>query len=385
MSKEETYIGKHYKTGKTIRIVVQNDKIQSVENIPENKDALWIAPGLVDLQVNGFMGINLNDFHLTIDNIEKISVEMGRFGVTTFYPTLITNDISILKNHLSLIAEVYNNPKNIYTNIGGIHLEGPFISPEQGPRGAHPLKFILPPDWKLFESLQKAAKGLIKIITISPEYEESISFIEKCVASGVVVAIGHTAATPEQIKNAVNAGASLSTHLGNGSHMLLHRHHNYIWQQLAEDDLWASIIADGFHLPENLLKLFFKLKSNKVFLVSDTTNFAGLPPGIYSSTIGNEVVLDSSGKLSMKSNTECLAGSAKSLLENIQFITQKKLKVFHEAWDLGSTAPMKFLKTEKIGLVTGAYADFVLLDKNNQNITIHKTIKKGKIIYSNSL
>src|SRR5262249_12675635 len=127
------------------------------------------------------------------------------------------------------------------------HLEGPYISAEDGPRGAHPSAHVRPPDWEEFCRLQEAAGGRIRLVTLAPEREGALGVIERLVATGVVVALGHTAATGRQIHDAISAGARLSTHLGNGAHAVLPRHPNYIWEQLAADELWASIICDGHH------------------------------------------------------------------------------------------------------------------------------------------
>ena len=132
--------------------------------------------------------------------------------------------------------------------IAGLHIEGPHISPEDGPRGAHPQHCVRPPDVDEFHRWQEASNGSVKLVTVSPEWPESPGYIEAVVREGVVVAIGHTKATTDQIRDAVNAGATLSTHLGNGAHSMLPRHPNYLWDQLAEDRLAASFIADGIHL-----------------------------------------------------------------------------------------------------------------------------------------
>src|SRR5690606_22738190 len=179
-------------------------------------------------------------------------------GITTFCSCLITNSDKVSSKLVAIIAGACNTNPETHRSIAGIHLEGPFLSMEDGPRGAHPKQYIKAPDWELFSHWQKCANGRIKMITMAPEWEGAIAFIKKCVATGVVVAIGHTAATPLQIKQAVEAGATISTHLGNASHQLLPRHENYIWEQLATESLWSTLIADGFHLPVALLKIFLK-------------------------------------------------------------------------------------------------------------------------------
>src|SRR5262249_47440351 len=145
--------------------------------------------------------------------------------------------------------------------IVGCHLEGPFLSPEDGPRGAHPRVHIRPADWDEFQELQKISGDRIKLVTLAPEVAHATEFIRRAVAAGVRVAIGHTAASEEQIRSAVEAGATLSTHLGNGSHGMIRRHPNYIWEQLGEPRLVASIIADGLHLPASVVRSIVWAKS----------------------------------------------------------------------------------------------------------------------------
>src|SRR5205807_1149747 len=162
------------------------------------------------------------------------------------------------------------------------HLEGPYISAEDGPRGAHPLAQVRPPDLGEFQRIQEAADGNIRLVTLAPELPGALAFIDKLTAAGVVVAIGHTAASPATIRDAVSAGARLSTHLGNGSHAMLPRHDNYLWEQLAADELWASIICDGHHLPAAVMRCILRVKTPaRTILTCDAGSLAGLPSGRY--------------------------------------------------------------------------------------------------------
>jgi N-acetylglucosamine-6-phosphate deacetylase len=196
--------------------------------------------------------------------------------------------------------------------IPGYHLEGPFISPVDGYRGAHPLPHVREPDWDEFRKYQDGANGRIKLVTLAPELPGALHLIERLTKSGVVVALGHTAADGNTIRDAVRAGAKLSTHLGNGCPVQLHRHSNPIWEQLAEDGLAASIIADGHHLPPAVLKVLLRSKTN-IILTSDLGSLAGLPPGIYREwDQALEVMAD--GRIVL-AGTPYLAGAAKTLDE----------------------------------------------------------------------
>ena len=337
-------------------------------------DNLITAPGLVDLQVNGYEGMDINSEALQPADLRDISVKLWSEGVTTFFPTVITNSNENIIRSLEVISEacrIYNEAK---TSIGGIHLEGPFISPEEGPRGAHPSAYVMPPSWDLFSRWQEASGGMIKIVTLSPEWPQSPDFIRKCVKSGVIAAIGHTAAGPEQIREAVDAGATLSTHLGNASHQMLPRHHNYIWEQLAADNLYISIISDSFHLPGSMLKVFLKVKHGKTILVSDSTQFTGMKPGEYTTHIGGEVVLTPGGKLHMKGQPDVLAGSGLSLLHCVNTLIRKKLASPAEAWAMASVRPAEFT-----GLLK--QQDQVMVELKKEGYVVRKTIKAGKVVY----
>ncbi len=375
--------GLHYRSKEPIKIVMENGRIKNVE-IERGGHAghYLLAPGLTDLQVNGFRGIDLNTPPLDPNKVRDLVTSLWKEGVTTFYPTIITNSDDNISQAVGAIAEACSRYPEAAMSIGGIHLEGPFISTEDGARGAHPVSFVRPPDIGLFSRWQQAANGLIKIVTLSPEWPESAGFIQFCHNRGMVAAIGHTAASPEMIRDAVNAGASLSTHLGNASHAMIPRHKNYIWEQLAADSLFISIIADGFHLPDAMLRVFIKVKEEKVFLVSDSTNFTGISPGNYSSHIGGDVTLTSEGKLHLKGNPDILAGSGRSLIHCVNTLIRKNLVSPVDAWEMASIRPLAFIHHDKpTSFEPGSMADIVLLESNQEGFKVIQTIKAGRRVF----
>ncbi len=375
--------GRLYLTGEAVRITLADDLIANMEKAREGDDkSLVIAPGLTDLQVNGYGGLDLNTDPLLPETVRDISVKLWSEGVTTFFPTIITNSSERIQNYVSVIADACSRFPEAAGAVGGIHLEGPFISPENGARGAHPVEHVRPPDWDLFCEWQEACGGMIRIITLSPEWPESADFIRRAAGSGVTVSIGHTAATPEQIREAVTAGATLSTHLGNGSHQMLPRHRNYIWEQLAADELYASIISDGFHLPDAVMKVFLKMKPGKIILVSDATGLTGMPPGDYNTHIGGAVTLTEAGKLHVKGNPDMLAGSGKSLLHCVETLVSKGLATLSEALDMAGRTPYRMAGMPGDCLpVRGGVADLVLLREESGGLQVVRTIKKGKTVY----
>ena len=262
----------------------------------------------VDLQVNGFAGVDFNDSATTVEDYQRALSTIWTTGVTRLFPTIITADLAKMRHCLETAAFAAEMPV-MGPSIAGIHLEGPWISPQDGPRGAHPRQQVRGPNREEFSSLQEAARGRIKIVTLAPEVDGAMAMIEWLVSQGVVVGIGHSAANAPRIADAVRAGARLSTHLGNGCAETMHRHHNLIWEQLAADQLWASFIVDGHHLPRAMLRPMIRAKGiARSFLVTDATAPAGCAPGLY--RFGDqEVELTAAGRVQL-AGTSRLAGSA---------------------------------------------------------------------------
>jgi N-acetylglucosamine-6-phosphate deacetylase len=235
---------------------------------------------------------------------------MRASGVTRFLPTLITAALEPFTRLARLIADV-DDPA-----IAGIHLEGPYISPDDGPRGAHPRAHVMAASRDDFSRRQESARGRIVLVTLAPEVPGALPLIEHLARAGVCVAIGHSAATPQQIRDAVAAGATLSTHLGNGCAAVLPRHPNVIWEQLAADDLHASFIVDGHHVPPATVKAMVRAKSpRRTILVTDAMAAAGCGPGTY--RIGDVSVDVAADRRVSLSGTPYLAGSALTMPEAI--------------------------------------------------------------------
>jgi N-acetylglucosamine-6-phosphate deacetylase len=260
-------------------------------------------PGLVDLQVNGFAGVDFGDAALTPERVLEAVAALEKTGVTRFLPTLITSSMDAFARSARAVLAAR------HPAIAGIHMEGPYISPEDGFRGAHARPLVRAADVDDFRRRQEAAEGRIRLVTLAPESPGALPLVEHLVASGVRVAIGHTAATGAQIADAVRAGASLSTHLGNGCAQVLPRHPNVIWEQLGEDRLLASFIVDGHHLPAATVRSMIRAKTpGRTILVTDATAAAGMPPGRYTLG-GQQVELSPAGRVAAPGAPN-LAGSA---------------------------------------------------------------------------
>ncbi|WP_028549647.1 N-acetylglucosamine-6-phosphate deacetylase [Paenibacillus sp. UNC451MF] len=380
-----TVEGIHYRTKEPVTIHIEHGRIKDIQPTASkhNKDLLpWVAPGLVDLQINGYFGSDFNTIPIAEGSVERATRELWKEGVTSYYPTVITNGDEEIEQALKSIAAACEGDPASHAGVAGIHLEGPFISPEDGPRGAHDKSYAKAPSWPLFQRWQEAAQGRIKIITLSPEWPGSIEFIENCVDQGVTVSIGHTSASAEQIEAAVKAGARMSTHLGNGAHLMLPRHPNYIWEQLSQDALTACIIADGFHLPESVLKVILRTKGERALLVSDAVYLSGMAPGMYDNHIGGRVVLTPEGRLHLAENPGLLAGSVQLLPWGISHLVKCGMAALEEAWDMASVRPSAFMKLpSQNGLAVGSPADLVLFEQKNHSIAIVQTYKQGQRVF----
>ena len=355
----------YYLNGQSYEFHIQDGLFVNIQPIPLNRELPIISPGFTDIQINGYKGVDFNT-KFDLDSASLMLEELVRNGVFSIYPTIITNSVENIKRLGNQIVNWTEKSKLAKAMIKGIHLEGPYISPNDGARGAHNIKFVKAPNVEEFEGIQRELNDFIKIVTISPEWDESLAFI-KSVSNKVLVAIGHTTASTERINEAAKSGAKLSTHLGNGAEAVLPRHPNYIWSQLANDDLYASIIADGFHLDEDVMKVMYRVKKEKLILVSDAVNLAGLPPGHYEQAVGGKVTLSDDGRLYLTDNPKYLAGSAKDLLSCAQYYYQHVNKNIYEVIR-SMTSNVNNLMSIVNPIDKGKKADFILVANNSLEI-----------------
>lgn len=325
---------------------------------PADENLPYLAPGLIDLQVNGFAGIDVNGPDVTAERIMEITTALARIGVTTWVPTIVTASEEAICQSLRAIAETRARSPQLALAIPFAHVEGPFLSDQDGPRGVHDAAQIRPINADEVSRWQQA--GPVGIVTVSPHTDEASAQIARMAALGIQVAIGHTHASGPQITAAVDAGASLSTHLGNGIFPQLARHPNPIWTQLAEDRLTCGLIADGHHLPPETLEVMLRAKGvDRAFLVSDATELAGKEPGLYETAVGGTVELTASGRLSYV-GTELLAGAASDVAAGLRFVLRSTRLPLADALALVTRTPGRILGREAL-LRVGARADLVTL------------------------
>ena len=316
MTHISTIVGRDPATGQGLAVECVDGQIVSITPAQVD-DAAYLSAGFIDLQINGYGGQDLNAGVPTAATIEQLARHLLAAGVTSFAPTLITASESALLAALAAIAAARRGNSLLADMIPFVHVEGPSIDPADGPRGAHPLEHVRAPDLAEFARWQAACDGLVGMVTLSPHFPGAPDYIRGLVAQGVLVSLGHTGASPEQVVAAVDAGARLSTHLGNGAASVLPRHPNFIWTQLSDDRLTASFIADGHHLPDATLKAMLRAKTlDNAILVSDAAALGGQPPGRYESPIGGAVDVSPEGRLSV-AGTPYLAGAGHMLNQNI--------------------------------------------------------------------
>lgn len=382
-----TLAGRSISSGAGIALTIGEGRILEVAEQQVSPDAPYLSPGFFDIQANGYAGNDYSAPDLTIQQVHTIVSLLAASGTTHHLPTIVTNPRELIVRNLRVLKEALESSEDLAAAIPGIHIEGPYICAEDGPRGAHDPAYIRDPHPEEFAAWQEACGGRIRLITLAPEKKGALEFIRAVSAQNVVVAIGHTAAAPEQIREAVDAGARLSTHLGNGSHGMLPRLRNYIWEQLAEDRLLAGLIADGHHLPASVVKVFVRAKGlGRIILVSDVAVMGGRKPGIY--RMGSiEVQVHEDGHLGV-AGTEYLAGAGHLLDRCIARFIEFTATGLEETIRLCTANPAALIGADLPHgpLRPGMPADLTLFDwkEGDDRLQVRKTFLRGRRLFDSS-
>jgi N-acetylglucosamine-6-phosphate deacetylase len=298
-------------------------------------------PGYVDLQVNGFLGVDFSSSSLTKDGLIYVCKELRKRGTAAFLPTIITASQHNMLRNIELIADVIEN-ENPYNMILGLHLEGPFIGKEKGAFGAHPRQDILGPDIDLLDRFMEVSRGHLKMMTIAANIRNADELCLSAVERGIRVSLGHQTAGYTHVRKLADAGATGLTHFGNGLPAKINRHDNPIFAGLLENRLKAMLITDGFHIPESFIRLVLEVKrAHNLIIVSDSAPAAGLPPGPYH-YFGTDVELKENGKL-VKSGTPYLAGSSCCMRECVEYLTNLGICKPPEIRNMAFENPLKFI------------------------------------------
>jgi N-acetylglucosamine-6-phosphate deacetylase len=349
---------------------------------PENKDVLYCWRGFVDLQINGFAGVDFGVDEPEPQNLVAVLEPLFSTGITSFFPTLITNDIEKLAGQLRCFEKARNRFSTFGRAVPGYHLEGPWLSP--GPsHGAHDPERMRLPDWDDFERLQEAASGRIRLITIAPELPGALDVIRRARAQGIVVAIGHTDGTREDVYRAVAAGATLSTHLGNGCPQALDRHAAPFWAQLADDHLEACVICDNFHVTPEVIRIIARVKGlSRCALVTDAMQAAKMPPGVYKIATTTAELLPTGQVVRMDRTS--MAGSSLTMDRAVANFRRATGCSLFEALGAATTNPLIALGCGGIaeGIASGQPADLILFEANEDFVRIRETILGGERVWA---
>jgi N-acetylglucosamine-6-phosphate deacetylase len=366
--------GRHYRTNEWIDIGVDSDRITFIEPANDHNKAIIktdiIAPAYFDLQINGGLGVNFTSASLTAEEIHRVASACHRRGIASFCPTVITAAPEAIQAACRALAAACESNSKLAAAMPCFHLEGPYISAQDGARGAHPRLHVRPPDWAEFQLFQDAARGRIKLVTLAPEGLGAIPFIEKLVKAGVVVALGHSVGPSLAIRDAIKAGASLSTHLGNGCLPSLPRHENIFWEQLAADELSSSFIADGHHLPWTIVRCILRCKSpSRCIMTCDASPLAGLSPGTHA-LWEEEVQVLADGKIVLPTQN-VLAGSYDFTSTCVEKLLKHIGMPYAETHPMISDHPRRLLGLPIPRLEIGQPANLVLLRRAEGNELLH--------------
>lgn len=353
--------GRLFPQGFSANLLLETGRIAAIEpGVSATVDlaADWLTPPLCEVQVNGALGISFTAESLTTADFRRVVQVCRAHGIGQLLPTVVTASRTTLVAAFANLQRGIMSDPDLAAAVPGFHLEGPFISGTDGPRGAHPAEHVRLPDLEEFCQLQACAGGLIRLVTLAPELPGAIEFIRAVSQQGVLVAVGHSAADPQTIRDAVAAGARLCTHLGNGAPRLLPRHHNLLWEQLADDRLWASVIADGHHLPEAVLRCILRCKGpQRLLLTCDISPWGGMPPGIYGQW-QQAVEVRPEGKIVL-AGQELLAGSWHFTDACVSYLSSLQELTAPEIFGLVITQPRRLLGLPGAELNAGSPANLL--------------------------
>jgi N-acetylglucosamine-6-phosphate deacetylase len=301
--------------------------------------------GFIDLQVNGFKGIDFSSAELTEDSFVFACRELRKKGTIGFLPTLISSTVEVYQKNLRIISSIkkYGDFNNL---ILGIHLEGPFISAENGYRGVHPLENIRDPDIGFLKQLISWSNNNIRLMTIAAEKPDAAKLCSYAVKHNIIISLGHQQADEKQINKCVERGAKAMTHLGNGLPHFINRHDNPIWTGLG-NDLIVMIITDGFHLPISVIKTIIKVKGIKnTIMVSDLSPLGGLKPGNYK-IWNTEVALSRNGFL-YDPSSGYLAASSSTLLDAANYLLSQEIADLNDIYRMAFYNPLRLLGIDPV-------------------------------------
>jgi N-acetylglucosamine-6-phosphate deacetylase len=350
---------------------MEKGRIAGLEKAEGKSTDLWLTRGLVDIQVNGYMGVKLTSPDLTLEGLETCEKALAAQGLVRWCPTITTQDPALIREVLAKIA--LGIEKGALRRVLFIHTEANWLSAEEGYRGAHIARFMQDPTTEQFDSWQAAAKGHIGYVSVAPERKGAIEFIRYLSGKGILVALAHHNADYPTIQAAAGAGARLSTHLFNGCASMIPRHNNVIFHQLSEERLWASFIPDGHHIPHHVLSVGLRAKGlDRSVFVSDLISLGGMPEGEYQNDEAKVEVRD--GAVFLK-GTPYLSGAWCSLAQGIARATASGIIDPGDALRLASLNPARLTRMgDDLEAVVGAPAPFVIFREENGSLRLDRIL-----------
>jgi len=352
--------GWHYAMREPVCVGWQNDLITSVEKAdPSLAKDLWIAPTLLDLQVNGYGGIDFQQDNLAVEDMLSATHKLRAAGCARFFPTLITDQWPKLTARLGHLRHLRSQSPELQSAIAGWHVEGPFLSTEPGFHGAHNPALMLDPKPEHILELREITENDPLLLTLSPERPGALAAIELAVSRGIKISLGHTNASSELLRDAVEAGATAFTHLGNGCPRELDRHDNILWRVFETPGLTVSLIPDQIHVSPPLFRLCHRvLGANSIVFTSDAMSAAGMPPGRYK--LGKLELEVGSDQIVRQPGKPLFAGSALRPIDGVFRAAQMLDRSWQEVWTRFSSTPAKLMGL-KNDLAVGESANFCLL------------------------
>ena len=357
--------------GNSIEVEVDGERIVAVQKIATDEALPLIAPPLVDLQHNGAKHLAFNRVHESPQTLETVARHALRHGVGRLLATITTQAYEDSLASLKAIDRQLSADSFLARCYPGIFFEGNYMSAEYGWRGVHPEQFMRDPTWAQWEELHEASGRRIVKFNIDPSRSGALETIGAAAAEGILVSMGHCGPDPDTIKAAVEAGATLVTHLGNGAPPEIHRHRNPFWTWLADDRIRVGLIPDGYHLPGDFLRTALKLKGDGAYLVSDSASTAGLEPGVYG---GSEI--QEGGFTHMKGNQEQLAGAWHQLDRGVERLCELGWTL-SAAWRQASVVPAAIIGLELPRIEAGALAEFVLARWDGKALELQQVVAAG--------
>lgn len=365
--------------GQAVEVAVSGARIDAVREIPATPGLPRLLPPLVDLQQNGALGVAFNNIAREAPGqLRRVAELLIRNGVGRVLATLTTAPYEVLENAADSLRRELDADPDLNALFFGIFHEGVFISPDCGWRGGHDPAYILPPDWERFRRLNERSGNRVKLVNLAPEVPGAMTFIDKATAAGVKVTLGHCHPDTAVLREAVERGASMVTHFGNGAAPEIHRFKNPFWGFLSQEKLALGLVGDGFHLPPEVVRTALLTKGpEKCFMVSDANIYSGCKPGLYHRLGGLDCVIEPNGFIHV-AGQEILAGAWFQNNRSVEFLVNQVGLDFETAWRLCSEIPARLMDISLPDLTPGSEATFVQAHFENQKLMIEQSVFRGQ-------